>query len=411
MSHKKEKYVRAEIPMISVNANYICLYTDKGQFTGRGKSDSNNFFVDPVTFEVTKLGRTDKQIAAEENLKDNSTNGIISNKAAKRINQAISWFSAMSATHTRVSKNNIRVSSKLNFITLTLSSKQKHDDLYIKSKLLNAFLVDLRRRFFVISYMWRAEAQINGNIHFHIVVNKYVHYTHIRNIWNRIQAEHGYIPDYDVKSKWGGDNNPPSTEIKKVYKCKNIAGYLSKYCSKNLNAMKVYSNIDNNKLQQVVKASGRKNKDGIAENPGLLAAKFIDNENCYMLKYDSSLIDPAKVAELIQATGAIVMHYVDIPLRPIEGRHWFCSTTITKMKNVADVISNDVEIDLQNILQKGCIKYTKIVKEYVTVLCFNVMEYVAKGMFEGLKQLIRLNQNKWVQNENETYLRLLMKAA
>jgi hypothetical protein len=409
MSRKKEKYVRAEIPMISVNPNYISLYTDKGQFTGRGKSN-DAIFVNPETFEVIHLGRTAKQIAAEENLKDNDTKGLISNKAGKRINQALSWFTAMSATHTRISRNSVKVKNNLSFITLTLSAKQKHDDIYIKSKLLNAFLVDLRRRFFIVSYLWRAEAQINGNIHFHIVINRYIHYSHIRNIWNRIQAEHGYIENYSHKAKWGSNANPPSTEIKAVYKCKNIAGYLSKYCTKNLNAMKLHSNIAPHKLQQVVKASGRKNKDGIPENPGLLAAKFIEKENCFMLKYDSALINPEQIAALVQATGAIVMHYVDIPLRAIEGRHWFCSSTLTKMKNVSDVVSDDIITDLDNILVKGCIKYTKIVKDYVTVICFNVFECVQNGLFEGFRQLIRLNQNRWVTYENEAYLNLLMKA-
>jgi len=409
MSRKKEKYVRAEIPMISVNPNYISLYTDSGQFTGRSKNE-DAFFVDPETFEVHKLGRTAKQVEAEANLKDNSTDGIISNKASKRINQALSWFAAMSQKRTRISSNNMKVEHNLSFITLTLSSKQKHDDLYIKSKLLNAFLVDLRRRFFVISYLWRAEAQMNGNIHFHIVINRYIHYTHIRNIWNRIQAEHGYIANYNVKGKWGSDSNPPSTEIKAVHKCKNIAGYLSKYCTKNLSAMKLHSNIDRHAMQKVVKESGRKNKEGKPVNPGLLAAKYIEAENYFLLKYDSELINPEQIVELVQATGVIVMHYIEIPLRTIEGRHWFCSTTLTRMKNVSDVVSNDVEIDLQNILQKGCIKYTKIVKDYVTVLCFNVFECVQKGMFEGLRQMIRANQNKWAQLENEIYLTLLMKA-
>jgi len=204
-----------------------------------------------------------------------------------------------------------------------------------------------------------------------------------------------------------GHDNAPSTEIKAVYKCRNIAGYLSKYCTKNLNAMKLHSNIDNNTMQQVVKASGKPDAAGLKLNPGLLAAKFLKEENCYLLKFDSELINCEKIVELVQDTGAFVLHYKDCELRTIKGRQWFCSTTLTKMRNVSEVVSDDVETDLQNILQKGCIKYTKIVKDYVTVLCFNVFEYVNKGMFEGLRQLIRSNQNLWVMNEHDAYFNLL----
>lgn len=406
MANKKQNYQRAEVPMISLNPNYLSLYTDVGQFTGRSKGESG-FFYDAATGETIKLGRTAKQMAAEANLKNNDTNGLISHKAGKRINQALSWFTAMSSKHTRVSGNHVKVENNLSFITLTLSGTQKHDDQYIKKYLLNALLVDLRRRFFVVSYLWRAEAQMNGNIHFHIVINRYIHYSHIRNIWNRIQAEHGYIEKYDVKSKWGSATNPPSTEIKAIYKCKNIAGYLSKYCTKNVNAMKLYSNIAQHTMAAVVRSSGKKNKDGIPEMPGLLSAKFNEVENCYLLKYDSELINPDQIAAMVTATGAVVMHTVNIPLRAIEGRHWFCSSTITKIKNVAEVVSDELVDDLDNILNKGCVQYTKIVKEYVTVICFNVFECVQKGMFEGLRKLIRLNQNKFATYENEAYLNLL----
>lgn len=81
----------------------------------------------------------------------------------------------------------------------------------------------------VKSYIWKAEVQSNGNIHFHITTNQFVHYLKIRNAWNSILSRHGYLHRY-VNDH--GSNDAPSTEIRSVKNSKSVVQYLAAYVSK-----------------------------------------------------------------------------------------------------------------------------------------------------------------------------------
>jgi hypothetical protein len=101
---------------------------------------------------------------------------------------------------------------------------------------LNTFLITLERKFKVSVYLWKAESQNNGNIHFHILVNSFIPHQEIRSIWNSILDNLGYIDLFEKKHK---HRNPNSTDIHGLYKDKtgknigNIGAYLAKYMSKN----------------------------------------------------------------------------------------------------------------------------------------------------------------------------------
>lgn len=133
----------------------------------------------------------------------------------------------------------------LNFITLTLSSPQKHSDIWIKEKMLNTFLTRLRLEYKVHQYIWRAEAQANGRIHFHILINKYIHHSVIRSMWNKIQERQGYIKDYQEKY---GNNNPNSTDIHSIKKVRNISAYLSKYMTKEQKVTQATKDVYNTEI-------------------------------------------------------------------------------------------------------------------------------------------------------------------
>ena len=74
---------------------------------------------------------------------------------------------------------------KMAFITLSLSSTQIHSDNEIKEKCLNQFLIEIRKRYRVKNYIWRAEKQKNGNIHFHVVIDKFIAWSELRDRWNQ----------------------------------------------------------------------------------------------------------------------------------------------------------------------------------------------------------------------------------
>ena len=117
----------------------------------------------------------------------------------------------------------------INFITLTLSAKQMHSDGFIQERMLKPFLKWMKRKGNTL-YVWRAETQFNGNIHFHITSNKYLHWEGIRNKWNDIQRKHGYINAYSLNN---GDSIPNSTDVHGVKDITYMASYMTKYMGKN----------------------------------------------------------------------------------------------------------------------------------------------------------------------------------
>lgn len=118
---------------------------------------------------------------------------------------------------------------RLNFITLTLSAPQEHSDKIITSKILSPFLKEMQRKNLIGSYVWKAEKQENYNIHYHITSNKFIHYSELRDIWNRHQNNLGYIDKFKNKH---GHNNPNSTDIHSTKNIKDLEAYLIKYITK-----------------------------------------------------------------------------------------------------------------------------------------------------------------------------------
>lgn len=194
-----------------------------------------NFKVEPnkITHYYTsaiKQGRSRKQVESQTNLKSNRATEI-SKKAKSNITAKINWLIAQAEEKTYFAEKAKKwYKFRINFITLTLSATQIHDDRKIKSVCLNYFLNEVRRRYKVKNYLWRAERQKNGNIHFHITTDKYIHWNEIRKIWNAAQARLGYLERFFDTH---GHRNPNSTDVHSVLKIKNLAAYLTKYLTKN----------------------------------------------------------------------------------------------------------------------------------------------------------------------------------
>jgi hypothetical protein len=210
-------------------------------------------------FLKKSLAKSENQV----NLKNNRPDPKLSKKAARRIKDAIDWLLFISADKRAYSEKHGRYYKfKVTFITLTLASEQIHDDRVIKSKLLNSFLTLAKAKWKVKHYLWRAEPQKNGNIHFHIVTDKFIPWFELRSVWNRIQNKLGYVDRYQVKhrdmsfneylirnpvnvkysrskrltayknGKACGWSNPNSTDIHSIIRIGNLSAYLSKYCTK-----------------------------------------------------------------------------------------------------------------------------------------------------------------------------------
>lgn len=166
----------------------------------------------------------------QDNFKQDRDTNLLSINAARKLRKAINWLAYLSGEKSIFVKNlNKHVKFRLSFITLTLPSTQIHSDQEIKKECLVPFLQWLRDSKKVKKYIWKAEIQKNGNVHFHITLDKFVHYAEVRRQWNKNIDKLGYVKRYTLESN---KFNPPSTEVKSVKKVKNIAAYLTAYLTK-----------------------------------------------------------------------------------------------------------------------------------------------------------------------------------
>lgn len=215
-------------------------------------------------YQQTYSLKTAAQLENEKNLKQNEHKGFLSDKAVKRLKTSLNWFIA-SAQVRKIydNRNNRYINFKLAFVTLTLPAEQGElSDNYIKKEVLNPFLILLKNRYSLNNYIWKAEAQENGNIHFHIVVDCYIPYDELRFLWNRLLNKKGLMAQYTTKffnmsleeyrretdpgkkvdfnvikkrflygkqTEW---KNPNTTDIHSIRKVKDLAAYLATYMSK-----------------------------------------------------------------------------------------------------------------------------------------------------------------------------------
>ena len=373
MSRKEEKKIM--IPHVSVNPNYICIYNEPDG--GRNYSSD--------AFNRNKV-----------NLQDNDTKGIISQKASKRINQALSWFTALSADRSRTTVNGLQLKHRLSFITLTLSDDQKHSDQFIKQRMLNWFLNEMKLKFSVTSYLWRAEAQENGRIHFHVVTNRYIHHTHIRKTWNSIQANFGYTQKYIAAHP---DKQPPSTEIKAVYKCNNVAGYLSKYVSKDVSVFKFTTTEPKAFIKQCLEKVS-----------GIIAVNKIDQKNICKIKFETGSTNFDEIKNTLLNCGCYMEQPELITLRPIKGRLWFLSTSLSKLKNASEPISSDNFTKIAEEIKKGVIKAKTIISDYATTFVFPVWQYLKQQLFEDVNTLFEEVEHNFIFRENWEYAKVYWKS-
>jgi hypothetical protein len=205
----------------------------------------------------------DEKVLQPKQFLDNFHHGKISPIAKKKISKAIDYMVYLAPKknnpHPYYNRSN---NFTLNFITLTLSSPQIHSDNDIKSNILEPFLNTCRKKWKVSHYIWRAEKQANGSIHFHIITDRFIPWNELRNIWNLHQQRLGYITRYrDNQTAWHKEGftyretlekkwnraaqkkawedgvihdwcNPNSTDVHSLRYVKNSRAYFTKYLTK-----------------------------------------------------------------------------------------------------------------------------------------------------------------------------------
>lgn len=157
--------------------------------------------------------------------------GVVTQGMQKRITRAVNLLILTAVD--RVIWNEVtgrEQKHKLSFITLTISDNTKN----IEAKeaydlLLRPFLKWMVGTKGVKTYIWKAELQKRGQIHYHITTHSFLNWKEIREKWNYLQRKHGLLEDY---YKRFGHYNPNSTDVHEVYKKSDLTSYLIKYIAK-----------------------------------------------------------------------------------------------------------------------------------------------------------------------------------
>lgn len=259
-----------------------------------------------------------------ENLKKGKSgeyNGYMSKQTTKYVKRILSvWIESCQENK-----------HPLIFLTLTLSSKQIHDDNTIKRELLNPFIIWLKEEKKAKNYFWRAEPQKNGNIHFHIITDIFINANELNTKWNKLQNKLGYIDRYAEKQK-------------EKYK----HGFFVDY-----GKIKTQSIEKQAEIYKRAKACGFTN----APSTHLVQLDFKKNAIAYVCKY----VTKSGKYEPKNEVGS----YNKKQYRTIDGRIWGCSDELRNLKYYAEFAYS--EIGSNEEICKFTDELEKLDKEEVTI--------------------------------------------
>jgi hypothetical protein len=262
-----------------------------------------------------------------------SKSDIQSRKSMSRLSNAINWLLYFSDKKTVYSKkafnNKHYFTFKLAFITLTLPDAQQHNDKFCKEKMLVPFL-DWLTRYNNSSYVWKTETQINGNIHFHITIDTFIHWKSIRAKWNKICAAHNYCKVFQDGTN---DKGNASIQIKAVRNEKEVSKYLASYMAK----------------KNTFKIDKYKNKSTFKKLP--------------VFSYLPEQLQPLKPSERI------------FYLRFISGRLWGCSSNLSNIEiRGDDGVVNFRDDEKQFLISNKAKNLGKLLKSEYQKKYFNYSE-------------------------------------
>jgi len=237
-----------------------------------------------------------KNPLSQKNLRREVYKGIMSKGAKKALSTRMeAWASALTEGRLKSLKTYDGNQMKMVMVTLTLPALQAHEDTIVKRLMLSRFLIVAKRKWNVDRYIWRAEKQLNGNIHFHIIADRYIPKDDLRGVWNAILSDHGYIDQFEAKH---GHRSPPSTDISMIRNIKMAGIYIQKYMTKQSDSQVVKGAIwgcsDNLK--------GLKSPTFHIDNKmGDFLSAMSHNQNNRLVKKDNCTIIFGQILQLMKA--------------------------------------------------------------------------------------------------------------
>lgn len=150
--------------------------------------------------------------------------------------QAVGWLWIRSRNRDVSYGEGKRMKFRQGFLTLTLPGVATADHKAIKNKVLDPFFTYCRNRMGLSDYVWTAELQDRGEIHFHAIINTFMDKDRVRAAWIRACENSGIV----TMSSAG---NKPATEIEKCKSYNGSKSYAAKYLGKALRSGEIIGRI------------------------------------------------------------------------------------------------------------------------------------------------------------------------
>jgi hypothetical protein len=127
------------------------------------------------------------------------------------------------------------------FITLTVASTRNLTARQGYDLLLGPFLDWLTKTIgnknpHAKTYIWKAEFQQRGQLHYHITTPAFIHWKWIRAKWNELQHKAGLLNDFALQH---GHFDPNGTDIHKTHNVRKMDRYMIKELTKSVDASKL----------------------------------------------------------------------------------------------------------------------------------------------------------------------------
>jgi len=159
----------------------------------------------------------------------NAYSGAMTDGAQKRLKRCVSLLVQKSKNrmiYNPVTEGKHRF--RLGFVTLTVAEQGEDTAKEVYKKCMAPWL-RWARRVGVKDYIWKAELQQRGALHYHLATNEFIHWKDVRDVWNKYQRKAGYLTKF---AKEHGHYHANSTDVHAMRKIKNIERYLTKYMQK-----------------------------------------------------------------------------------------------------------------------------------------------------------------------------------
>ena len=194
----------------------------------KNKGSKCTKIIEVVDAETGEIYESDTRT---ENLKQGRLNKSGFGKSARRrfmysIDAFANIFEAMyikKSEHLKYEFDNKIYNRKPIFMTLTIPN-QTLSDKECNRNLLNVYLTVLKKYFPLKMWLWRAEVQNRGALHYHLILDCFIPFKFARKLWFNIlykHKQHGTLENHDKASR--------IVYINRIDKLDSIKFYLQKY--------------------------------------------------------------------------------------------------------------------------------------------------------------------------------------